>query len=345
MSQTIVLPGAPAPAPSGGPPTTLAELEQETASRLGPFALLETLTADQGSVTVEVLKSTIDLGGWVDLFVLRREATTPADRVARVKHYDPALGQLQVDRRYVVSPIPSEPVELHHLPPDLLRRGVRAGLRRCFCLFWLALNGDAADGATAPATGPVDLTLYSGGWLRLPQQVMDVVNPDADGASVGGWRTYQHNGAAYLLLPNGTSNVGLSVVAWRDHFSLVNGLYAAEGPVLDDDLLDCDVRYGAALSHAELWRIARPQLEAVAAEARQATQAEAAAEATRHAVLHAPWLFLPDGVRKDRVGPLKGLTGANGPTTAPTLQGALVNGPDWMAPNSHALALRPGRNG
>ena len=122
---------------------TLAELEAETAARVGPFALLEVLTADQGSLTVEVLKSTIDLGGYDDLYLLRREANQEADRVARVQAYDPTLGQLQPDRRYVTSPIPCEPVELHHLPPDLLRRGVRAGLRRTFCQFWLAL--DAAD--------------------------------------------------------------------------------------------------------------------------------------------------------------------------------------------------------
>ena len=129
---------------------TLAELEQATAARVGPFALLEVLTADQGSLTVEVLKSTIDLGGYDDLYLLRREAGQEADRVARVRAYDPALGQLQPDRRYVTSPIPSEPVELHHLPPDLLRRGVRAGLRRTFCQFWLALDAEDATTRTRP---------------------------------------------------------------------------------------------------------------------------------------------------------------------------------------------------
>jgi hypothetical protein len=320
--------------------TTLAELEAATAERLGPFALLETLSADQASLTVEVLKSTIDLGGFEDLFLLRREATAAADRVARVKHYDPALGQLQPDRRYVVSPIPSEPVELHHLDPAVLRRGVRAGLRRTFCQYWLTLNGvnGSEPGApVAPETGPVDLTDYSEGWLTLPQQVLDVLDPGDpalgdDRASVAGWDAYQHNGRSYLVLPAGTSNLGCSVIANRAWFTLVNGQTVLDGPTDDADVLDVDVAYAAALGAIELWRIARDRLEAVAAEARMPTQAEHAAEATRLAVANAPWLFAPGTTRKDRVAPLRGLRGAGGPTTAPSLQGAWVNGPAGTEP-------------
>lgn len=350
---TIILPRAapPVPGPVGPGPCTLAQLEQETAARVGPFALLEVLTADQGSLTVEVLKSTIDLGGYDDLYLLRREASQQADRVARVRAYDPTLGQLQPDRRYVTSPIPSEPVELHHLPPDLLRRGVRAGLRRCFCQFWLALAGADPDDPDAPvvaATGPVDLTDYSGGWLRLPQQVLDVLDPQGDGASVDGWRAYQHNGRCYLLQAAGVGNLGLTVIASRAHFTLVNAAWAPDGPLHDDDELDADVFYAAAMAHAELWRVARDRLEAVAAEGRQATQQEAAAEATRAAVANAPWLFEPGAIRRERIGPLTGLAGAGG--TAGYyghLQGALVNGPDFLAPTNGSLGLprEPGPGG
>lgn len=357
MASALPAAAPPAPLPPGPGPVTLAHIEQETAARLGPFALLETASASATAVNVEVLKSTIDLGGWVDLHVLRREATRPEDRQARVKAYDPVLGQLQVDRSYISVPLPSEPLELHHLEPALLRRGVRAGLRRCYCQFWLTLvepDPEDPDAPPLPRSGPVDLTEYSGGWLRLPQQVLDVVDAESDAAgtaagSVAGWRAYGHNGRAYLLLPNGAANAGLSVIATRDHFSLVDGQYAPDGPTEDDHVLDLDLTYGAALASIELWRIARPQLEAVAAEARQATQAECAAEATRLAVANAPWLFLPGSVRRDRIAPLYGLTGATGRVSAPSLQGAWVNGPDGTEPTHNATAapraLPPGRNG
>jgi hypothetical protein len=131
------------------------------------------------------------------------------------------------------------------------------------------------------------------------------------------------------------------VVGSRAHFTLVNGAYAPDGPLHDDDELDCDVQYGGAFGAIELWRLARPQLEAVAAEARQATQAECAAEASRLAVAYAPWLFAPAAVRSDRTAPMTGLTGAGGPHTAPSLQGAWVNGPAGTEPTSRALTAPP----
>jgi hypothetical protein len=341
----------PAPLPPGLGPITLAQLEQEVAARIGPFALLETKDASASAIAVEALKSTIDLGGHIDLFVLRREAARPEDRTARVKAYDPVLGQLLVDRSYTTVPLPSEPVELHHLDPALLRRGVRAGLRRCYCQYWLSFQEADPEDPTAPvlpATGPVDLTEYSGGWLRLPQQVLDVVDPESGGApagSVAAWRPYGHNGRCFLVQPLGAGNAGLSVIASREHFSLVDGQYAPDGPTEDDQLLDVALDYGAAMAHIELWRIARPQLETVAAEARQATQQEAAAEATRMAVAHCPWLFLPTGPRYDRVGPLYGLAGAAAGGRGGSLQNAWVNGPDGTEPSRNASRLLTnGRN-
>jgi hypothetical protein len=137
-------------------------------------------------------------------------------------------------------------------------------------------------------------------------------------------------------------NAGLAVVAVREHFTLVDGAYAPDGPTADDQLLDVDLDYGAALSVIELWRVARPQLETVAAESRQATQAECAAEATRMAVAHCPWLFLPRGGRPERVAPLWGLRGALGAGASPSLVGVAVNGPDWMAPTHGVRTLPPG---
>lgn len=325
-------------------PVTLAELEQEVAVRVGPFALLVAAAGDAQSVTVEQLRSSIDLGGWVDLHILRRQAPElyPQDRQARVKTYDPSLGQLQADRHYMAAPVAGEPIELHHLPPELLRRGVRAGLRRTYCQYWLTLSAaDPLDpeAPSVPESGPVDLTDYSGGWLTLPQQVLDVVDPRADAASIAGWDAYQHNGRAILTLPTGTGNVGLAVIASRDHFGLVNGVYTPEGPTEDDDVLDVELNYGAAFGHIELWRIARSQLETVAAEGRQASQGETAAEATRLAISNAPWLFASQKARGDRIAPLRGLRGALGPVTHPTLAGAWVNGPNGTEPLNGARGI------
>ena len=173
--------------------------------------------------------------------------------------------------------------------------------------------------------------------------MLDVLDPYTDGASVDGWRAYQHNGSCWLALPHGMQNPGLDIVAARSHFTLVNGTHAPLGPTEDEDELDVDVMFAAAFAHIELWRVARHLLEVVAAEGRQATQAEAAAEATRMAVAHCPWLFVPGGVRKDRVGPLYGLQGATARYSAAGLQGALVNGPDAMLPSQSSYAVNGAR--
>ena len=187
---------------------SLAELEAETAARVGPFALLEVLTADQGSLTVEVLKSTIDLGGFDDLYLLRREAGQAGRPGGAGQAYDPVLGQLLLDRRYVTSPLPSEPIELHHLAPALLRRGVRAGLRRCFCQFWLALDGEdegdpdapCVPAARAPSTSPPT----PGAGCASPSRCWTCSTPSTDGAERGRLaRLPAQRARCFLLQPAG----------------------------------------------------------------------------------------------------------------------------------------------
>lgn len=331
------------PTPPGPGPYTLAELEQETAARVGPFALFSVTTGDQAGFTVAELQSSADLGGWLDLYILRRTAASPEDRVSRVKEYDPATGRLTGDRHYARTFSPGEPVELHHLPPSLLRRGVRAGLRRCFVQWWVELPAPTPDDPTpppyvVPASGPVDLTAVSGGWLTNPAAVLDVCEPigeganrpngNADAVSIEGWRVYGQGGRVLLMLAGGRLNYGATVLASRPAYTLVNGAVALAGPTNDTDLLEVSLDYAAAFGHIELWRVARPELEAVAAEARQASQAEAAAEASRMAVTWAPWLFVTGGARKDRIAPLAGLRGAYSGAVAPSLAGAVVNSAD-----------------
>ena len=197
-------------------------------------------------------------------------------------------------------------------------------------------DGDDPDAPFVPQTGPVDLTAYSGGWLRLPQQVLDVLDPAVDGSSLDGWRAYQHNGSAFLLLPSGMANPGSRWWPPATTSPWSTGSTQLEGPTADEDEVDADVMYAAAFAHAELWRIARDRLEAVAAEGGRPPSG-GGAEATRLAVANAPWLFAPGQIRKDRVGPLWGLQGARG-RTAPR---GLRNGPRQRAPT----AMRPSRSG
>lgn len=330
------------PSPSSLP--TLADVEREAAARVGPFASFTVASGDQAGFVAEELKSTIDLGGWVDLHILRRSATQAGDRTSRVKSYDPATGQIVGDRHYVTGFAQGESVELHHLPPALLRRSVRAGLRRCFVQWWLELVTPDPEppipppAYVVPETGPVDLTALSGGWLTNPASVLDVSEPIGTGPnrqagnsepiSIEGWRAYAQGGSALLFLPGGRSNFGATVLTSRPAYSLVNGAVSVGGPTADADQLAVALEYAAAFAHIELWRIARPELEAVAAEARQASQGEAAAEASRMAVAWAPWLFVTGEARKDRIAPLRGLRGAYSGPVAPSLAGAVVNSAD-----------------
>lgn len=332
---------------------TLAAVEQETAARVGPFAQFTVTGGDQTGFVVAELQSSIDLGGWIDLHILRRGATQPPDRISRVKAYDPPTGKLSADRHSIAGWSAGETVELHHLPPTLLRRGVRAGLRRCFVQWWLEVTTpDPVPPVPPPAyvvpqTGPVNLTELSGGWLTNPAGVLDVCEPmgaglnrpdgNPDAVSLEGWRAYAQGGSVLLSLPGGRSNYGVAVLTSRPAFTLVNGAVALGGPTADADQLAVSLEYAAAFAHIELWRIARPELEAVAAEARQATQQEAAAEASRLAVAWAPWLFVTGETRRDRIGPLRGLRGAYAAPGVPSLAGAVVNSADppgsgWRAP-------------
>lgn len=275
-----------------------------------------------------------------DLSLLRRQATQPLDRVAQVVRVDPALGALYVDRRYLDSVPPTgETVELHHLPPEVLRRAVLAGLRRTWLRETVPLVDPPPPGEpVVPASGPIDLTGLTG-WLVLPEQVLAVV--DATTAMpVAGWDAVMSGGRTYLLL-NGQGTTGRTNVnadgtarytlsARRQQFTFVNGTTRLGGPTEDDDLLAGPLELLAAFAHCEAWRIARDKLEAAAAEGRMPSQAEAAAEATRQSVATCPWLWRPNGSygsrSASRIGPLWGLPGAGGVRSP--LGGTWVNGPD-----------------
>lgn len=139
MSSIVLLPTIPLPPPPGAP-ITLAHLEREVASRLGPFWFFTATGGGSESVAVATLRSTAELGGYEGLYLLRRDAIRTNDRIRTVERFDGPSGLLEVDFSYEDAPVAGEPIELHHLHPDLqLFTDVLAALRRCYLVDLLAV--------------------------------------------------------------------------------------------------------------------------------------------------------------------------------------------------------------
>jgi hypothetical protein len=163
---------------------TLADLERETASRLGPFDDLVASGGTSTTVVVAELRTNADVGGMEGLYLLRREAARPTDRVRTVERVDGPSGSLVVDFPYEDTPVAGERVELHHLHPDRqLLADVRAGLRRCYLLDVLTvapppvwLSETLADGEPSAVAQVERATIREldgnahgdGGWLIAP---------------------------------------------------------------------------------------------------------------------------------------------------------------------------------
>ena len=135
MSSVVLLPLAPPPPPPGTAVPTLEAAERETASRLGPFYWLEASGGTESTVVLAGARSNAPVGGYEGLWLLRRQAVRPNDRVRTVDRVDGPSGSLVVDFPYEDHAVAGEPIELHHLHPDhQLRRDVLAALRRCYVL-------------------------------------------------------------------------------------------------------------------------------------------------------------------------------------------------------------------
>jgi len=224
--------------------TTLREIEQEVARRVGPFQLRWVHNPSAGepegpastttTVAIPAVRSALDLGGLEDMYVLRRgrlrDGTRlpgvlhvvnpdpdipprdivlnydPGDRIRLVRQYRAQEGVLEVDRPYVYPPLDDEEIELHHLDPELeLRPAVLAGLRRCFVVDRLVVD------TTASVSGRIiDLTVQAP-WLLTRDQVYDVAAPS--GHPLVGWRVGAFAGGLFLTI--GEWGMGRSVVVNR----------------------------------------------------------------------------------------------------------------------------------
>ena len=280
---------------------TLAQLEAETARRVGPY--VETFSDRQVPSTAAStfaffpeLRSTIDLDSVTNLWALRRgqcwDPTTGlfdeiddiplADRQRLVAEYDPARGQVFVDRPWGTSlPEAGEWFEFHHLNPSMeLRRAVQAGLRRCFIQ-------DQLQVAPTSQYGAIDLTAQCP-WLTDGQQVQRVQYGWATAVADAPFDTVTSGGHVYLTGTTGPyAPVTLWLTAMRPAWSWVNGADST-GPTDDWDELEVDLDYAAAAGHIEAWHLFPARLQAAAAGGIQATQEMAAREFTRQSLIHFP---------------------------------------------------------
>lgn len=266
---------------------TLAQLEQEVARRVGPFfqAAQDTGTPTTSTTTSAImptLKTTALLGGPENLWLLRRNAPTAPDRQRLVQSYDSAAGRVIVDRNWRDPMAPGESAEFHHLDPaQELRVSVLAGLRRCF------MEDLIATSATS-AYGDIDLS-YASPWIASPNQVLRVQYGWTKPAGDAPFDAYMQGG--HVMLGGAWGSYAPSsvwVTALRPHWSWVNGADSTTGPTADTDQLWVDLDYAASAGHIEAWHLFPSRMFAAAAGNLQATQAMAAQEFTRQAMIWAP---------------------------------------------------------
>lgn len=273
---------------------TLAQIEQATAPRCGPYRQVTVASGATASFIATSLLTSIEDGGSgiVDAWVLRRGLLidgTPVpgyvtgDRIRMAKDYTPSTGTVMVDRNYATAPVANELIEFHHLhPTDELRAAVLAGLKRCYLVdrASVTLSGTATE-RNLTAQAP---------WITDPDQLYAVSSVPVGSTELPlpqWWnRTFTTAGAVWLALSPDPYPNTLLVTSRRPHFTLVNGVASTTGPTADSDTLSVDLHYAASAAHVEAWRIAQDKLQDAANEGRRLNLVAAAAVFTAAAKAH-----------------------------------------------------------
>lgn len=278
---------------------TLAQIERETARKVGPFYVMPTdrqipTTSGLDRAFVPALRSTVEQDLVTNLFVLRRGVdfqgapvlVSLPDRQRTVANYDPERGMVEVDRPWALLPAPGEILEFHHLDPSQeLRPAVLAGLRRTFFEDRYSLGGGYIYEADLTAALP---------WLTNPRAVWGLEL--APLGHIGGTPkqiphvAFGQAGHVIVRVQTGPSPFvgGVHVVVAHSHFNFVNGADSLTGPTEDNDLLEVDLDYATAAAHIEAWHNVPAKLQAAAAGNLQASQKDAALEFSRQSRIHAP---------------------------------------------------------
>lgn len=286
------MPTFPASSPtSGGGQITLAQIEQATAPRLGPYYRRAQSAATAATITnayFDELKSAAAVGGVEGMFMLRRGqkadgtivAVAAGDRQRIALPPDPNSGAVPPDRAWATPPASGEYVEFHHLDPTLeLRPAVQGGLQRCFF-------EDRASVTLSGAATERDLTTAIF-WITRPDQVrryqFTTTGATLLPADVSWAQPFEKGGHVWLAAwPDQYPNQ-LLVTGLRPHSTWVNGADSATGPTSDTDLLSVDLNYAVSAAHIEAWKLFAAKLKTAADAGYQATMAQAAAEFTRMA--------------------------------------------------------------
>jgi hypothetical protein len=285
------------------PGISLAEIEQATARRIGPYYCLAMdrqvpSTASLQRAYFPGLKSTVELDLVTNLWLLRRGVdfqgnpvdVVEDDRQRTVAIYDPAAGGVTVDRPWSVVPAPGEVCEFHHLNPGQeLRPAVQAGLRRCFFGDRYSLGSGYIFEADLTAALPWltdtkwvwQIQLWSP-WTGTPAEIPFVTFIQSGHVCI----RLQAGGYPGFSGANFASEV--QVLLERPVSSWVNQTESTVGPTLDDDMLEVDLDYAASAGHIEAWHNFPGRMAAAAAGGLQSTQAMAALEFTRQAAVRAP---------------------------------------------------------
>jgi len=272
---------------------TLAEVEQAVARRCGPFEIhLCTDAHSLTNVTATALVSSIDLGDWADVWLLRRGVLLSGqpvpgfsvyDRQRRVAGFTPATGALVVDRPYALGVQAEEVIELGVLDPaQQLRPAVLAGLARTYFVDRVAVAPTGVGlehDLSAALFWVVDVGQVRG--IEYRSGLAGTVRPGSLG-----WHRVFATAAGVQVALAGRMGGELIVEALRPHATWVSGADSATGPTLDTDTLDVDLAYAAAAGTIEAWRICRPTLASAATagliDGRETAKAEFEAEVNRH---------------------------------------------------------------
>ena len=239
---------------------TLMSIEQSLAGRLG--GTYRRFAAQTGS-TISTVKSTrmktsIDIGDYEDLYILRRgvlydgsrvDGFDSNDRVRMVSEYDHATGTLANDQEYAVAPVDTEMIELHYLDPEFeLRPAVLDGLARCY--FW-----DTVQIASTAPYGTINVSALIP-WLTSPRQI-HAVEAQMTGSQWPStrlpWSLAYQSGTRVMLDSENTLPGTLSLTVLRPVSTLVNDVSSLSGPNDDWDILPVELEYAVRASHVAAW--------------------------------------------------------------------------------------------
>lgn len=260
---------------------TLMEVERAIAARIGPyFKQIAGAGNSATGVVVNKLRTSLDIGDYESLFLLRRGVFsdgslvpnfTEDDRHRIVASYTSIDGRLTPDRPWTLIPQIGEVIELHYFDPDDLREIALQGLRRCF--FW-----DTLSTTQTSYIGTLNLTQIAP-WI-VDERYIRRVEAQSSGLNIhpqalDWFEPYREGGQVHVrtISPfRGTLNVELL----RPHFTWVNDQDTPGGPNHDLDTLRVDREYAARAGHISAWMLQRPRMMPVAAQGLAISMEEAA---------------------------------------------------------------------